>query len=168
MPFLGVETLARFIPVRATICLIGPVTEDKIVDYVDLGLEESNREHAQKIALRVGQDIGTYRFGPMWAEWNGPLPDGRKVYLQSSDSALIIRIHPADAAPAPVTYIRWDRTQHRVNAYSVWDPNNNQFLMYYQVQEVENSIPGTLTRWHVSRDFAVVLEQIAQATQQTV
>ena len=134
------------------------------MDFFDPRLEKSNTERAEKMALLVREEIGTYRFGPMWAEWNGPLQDGRKVDLQASDSALVFRIHPADAAPAPVTHIRWDRTQHRVNAYSVWDPENNQFLMYYQVPEIEKCIPGTLTPWHVSCDFSGILQQIEQAT----
>jgi len=87
---------------------------DGIEEYIDAGLEWSNTNRAENIASRV-RDNGIKRYGPMWAEYNGLLRDGREVFLQASDDALVVHIASKGRGNTNV-HIRWDRKQKIVNS----------------------------------------------------
>lgn len=140
------------------------VGEDAILDFVDYRLEQSNVEHAERIALLVREEVGIYRFGPMWAEYRIALPNHHSpVWLQSSDRALVINLcSTEDTIPIDI-HASWDRINHFINAYEEWDPHQQQPMVSYQISQLEHCIPETLTRWHVARHFSAVLGQIEQA-----
>lgn len=138
---------------------IVPPPDDGIEEYFDLGLERSNTERAEKIALSVRQK-GKRRFGEMWAEYNELLEDGRSVFLQASDSALVIHISGTGGG-ALNEHARWDRKRNIINTFEQRDPDRENIpIMYYQVAPRSERIPETLTRFEVSRKFAFMLGQI--------
>lgn len=151
MSILEVELIGRL-----------PPSDDGIEEYIDVGLERSNTERAENIASRV-RDNGIYRYGPMWAEYTGLLRDGREVFLQASDDALVVHIASIGRGDTNV-HIRWDRKQKIVNTFEQRDPaHDNKAIMYYQVSPQSERIPEALSRFEVSRNFASMLGQIEEA-----
>jgi hypothetical protein len=154
-------------PIRVFIHRILPIglfssSHDGTEVDVDVGLERSNTERAEKIASRV-RDNGIYNYGPMWAEYTGLLKDGRRVELQASDDALVVHIASTDRGNTNVR-IQWDRTQKIVNMLEIRDPDhNNQQVMYYQVSPQNERIPASLSRLEVSRKFSSMLGEIEEA-----
>jgi hypothetical protein len=137
-------------------------SDDGIEEYVDVGLEQSNTERAEKIASRV-RDNGIRRYGPMWAEYDGLVKDGRKVSLQASDEALVVDIASTGRGDMNVQ-IRWDRQQKIVNTFEIRDPDhNNQLVTYYQVSPQSEYFPKVLSRFELSRNFASMLGLIEEA-----
>ncbi|MCX6794088.1 MAG: hypothetical protein NTY06_03205 [Candidatus Gottesmanbacteria bacterium] len=115
---------------------------DGIEEYIDIGLEWSNTKRAENIGL---------------------LRDGREVFLQASDDALVVHIASTDRGNTNV-HIRWDRKQKIVNMLEIRDPDhNNQQVMYYQIAPQNERIPEALSRLEVSRNFAFMLISIEEA-----
>ncbi len=154
-------------PIRAFIHKILPIwrlapSDGWGEEHIDEGLERSNRERAENIALQV-RDKGIYRHGPMWAEYTGVLRDGRRVALQASDDALEVDIS-ATARGDFNEHARWDREQKIVHTFDERDPDNiHTAIKYYQVAPQSGRIPETLTRLEVSRNFASLLGEIEEA-----
>ncbi|MCX6791506.1 MAG: hypothetical protein NT149_00520 [Candidatus Gottesmanbacteria bacterium] len=146
MPILEAEPIIGFI---RRILPFGrlPPSDDGIEEYIDVGLERSNTERAEKIASRV-RDNGIYRYGPMWAEYNGVLKDDRDVFLQASDDALVVHIASKGRGDTNV-HIRWDRKQKIVNMLEIRGPDHNN--------------QQALSRFEVSRNFASMLGSIEKA-----
>lgn len=164
----GLRGVVRRIAPPIPIYGIKNPNEDAILNYFDLGLELSNTKRAENLSVLIRDEIGIYRFGPMCAEYRLVLEeDRREVWLQASDRALVINIYPTVTHPL-ATDVFWDRTCNAVNTFDVWDPKNHKMQMYYQISAAEHCIPETITPWHVSRDFAVVLGQIEQAIEQPI
>ena len=157
MSFLNIEGLKIY--------GIETPAEDAILDFVDPALEQSNSDGAERLATRL-RETGIYRFGLMWAEWNGFLKDGRNVWLQSSDRELIVHIYPPKETISRNIHARWNRINHAIDLYEERDPRLNTPVLSFEKFQPENCIPQTLSPWHVSHNFSAVLGLLEQVTQQ--
>jgi hypothetical protein len=136
---------------------IEPPEEDAITEYIDYGLECSNAKRAENLATRIREEIGIYRFGPMWADWFGKLPDGRTLWLQASDESLIINIIPTDDSWEPSVHAGWNRKDLSVYSLDERDPDKGKPQMSYQKYIPGKYEPESLTPWHISHEFAGIL-----------
>jgi hypothetical protein len=129
--------------------------------YIDEGLEQSNRERAEKIASEV-RERGHYPYGPMWAEYNGMSPNGTGVFLQASQEAFIVHISRMDGAGCR-EHARWDRKQKIVKTFGTSDPSdNNRAIMDYQVARQGERVRDVLLPYTVSCKFASLLGVIEE------
>lgn len=117
------------------------VENGSIRPSADQFLEKSIKERASKIAATLTK-TGEQRFGPMWSEGSGVLPNGRKVHLQSSVDALEINLGAADKVPQ-TTHVRYDLTVGRVNTYEVRQLDG-QPVIFYNVSSNKIPPPGVL------------------------
>jgi hypothetical protein len=154
-------------PIRAFIRRILPIwrlapSDRGGEEHIDKGLERSNSERAENIALQVRKN-GIYRHGPMWAEYTGVLRDGREFFLEASDDALEVDIS-GTASGDFNEHARWDRKQKIVNTFGQRDPaHDNKAIMYYKSAPQSERIPETLTHLEVSRKFASMLGKLVEA-----
>jgi len=161
MSILETEPVKGFIHRILPFGILSP-PDDGIEEHFDVSLEQSNTERAENIASRA-RDNGIYRYGPMWAEYTGLLRDGREVFLQASDDALVVIISSTGSGDFN-EHARWDRKQKIVNTFEQRDPaHDNKAIMYYQVFPQSERIPEALSRLEVSRNFALMLRQIEEA-----
>jgi len=140
---------------------IKPEVEDSILEPEDLVLEPFNTYRAEYMAIQIREENGIYRFGPMWAENKLVLSDQRKVWLQASDSALVITIGASHDIPFE-THVRWDRTRHILDSFGTWAPRHRMWLTNYRSFDSELNFPTTFSYARASNAFSVVLGQIEQ------
>ncbi len=122
MQILEARPVINFINKIRPIAIFSPPPDD-IAEYVDVGLERSSGERAEKIASFV-RGHGKYRFGPMWAEYTGFLKDGRDIFFQASGDALEINI-TSTGSGEPHMHIRYDREKKMVTTFEICDSTDD-------------------------------------------
>ncbi len=131
-----------------------PVSPPK--PYPDQLLERAIQIRAGRIAATV-RVKGEQRFGPMWSEITGLLPDGREAHLQSSADALEIAVGVTEAMPQRI-HVRCNLTKGIVNTYEQWQPDHRP-AMYYN-QPAGERFPTTLSDHAVLTDVKEILAQV--------
>ena len=136
------------------------VSEDAINEIVDWKLELENADRLEALAYSMREGgLGTYPFGPAWAEIRRSFSGG-SLWVQASSEAVVLQIFTVQRAISLETSARWDRTTAMLHTYIQIASDPHTIIMSYDVDENIYTTPNTHTRWHASHAFSDLLNRI--------